>query len=155
MLDLTRYSLEILGSDMVSISANDLFDDNLGRTSFLLSCNYNTLKRIKKLLDDGSTTVSVSDSISQTGNFGALDIYDNNGDSETVHVYECRLPDNKLVLNTETEILEIRNLIGALISGLDERAPSPQYTRNYRTIPDDVYYRATATAMLMEEIEDE
>lgn len=128
MINKDRYDISII-NDIVSISANDLFDDELRKNSFLLHCTSSTLSRIYNLME-GAIKLEVGEYINETGNFGNINIYDADNNSECIHVYEIRLPDNKLQLNSE-DIEELRLLMGELSKEHDKNVVVNRNNRVY------------------------
>lgn len=134
-------------NDIVIITANDMFNDILRHDSFMLAATTDTMKRILSFLSDDVSALAVDDFSNASGDFGTFVIYDEEGESTSIPVYECRLPGNQLRITDKDEINGIKALIRDLIRDYAAEMQLPlnfMYTKNHR-----VYSEKTlAEAML-------
>ena len=134
-------------NDIVIITANDMFDDMLRHNSFMLAASTNTMKHILSLLDYEVSVLAVDDFSNASGDFGTFVIYDEEGESTSIPVYECRLPGNQLRITDKDEINVIKTLIRDLIRDYAAEMQLPlnfMYTKNHR-----VYSEKTLTDAML------
>ena len=124
-----------ISNDIVIITANDMFDDILRHNSFMLAASTSTMKNILSLLDYEVSVLAVDDFSNASGDFGTFVIYDEEGESTSIPVYECRLPGNQLRITDKDEINGIKTLIRDLIRDHAAEMQLPlnfMYTKNHR-----------------------
>lgn len=134
-----------ISNDIVIITANDMFDDMLRHNSFMLAASTSTMKNILSLLDYEVSVLAVDDFSNASGDFGTFVIYDEEGESTSIPVYECRLPGNQLRITNKDEINGIKTLIRDLIRDYAAEMQLPlnfMYTKNHRVYPEDVLMKA-------------
>ena len=142
----SQYDFSI-SNDIVIITANDMFDDMLRHNSFMLAASTSTMKNILSLLDYEVSVLAVDDFSNASGDFGTFVIYDEDGESTSIPVYECRLPGNQLRITDKDEINGIKTLIRDLIRDYAAEMQLPlnfMYTKNHR-----VYSEKTLTEAML------
>ena len=139
----------MISDDIVIIAANDMFDDELRHNSFMLSASTGAIKNILSLLKEKASVIEVDDFSSDSGNFGTFVIYDKDGESTSIPVYECRLPENKTRMEDENEITTLQKFILDLISDYAREMDLPlnfMYTKNHRVYPKELLINALLDA---------